>query len=242
MSQHAGVALVSGANKGIGREIAEQLARSGFTVLLGVRNPALGAAAEQSLRAAGLSAQHVALDLTDIDTIRAAAEIIENDYGALDVLVNNAGIAVDDAPPSQLGLDRLRRTFDTNFFGTVAVTQIMLPLLRRAEAGRIVNLSSELASLTLHGDPDWEHYPVKLLAYNASKTAVNAFTVHLAYELRDTPIKVNSASPGYVATDLNGHRGTRSVAQGAKVPIRLATLDADGPTGRFFDEDGELPW
>jgi NAD(P)-dependent dehydrogenase (short-subunit alcohol dehydrogenase family) len=136
----------------------------------------------------------------------------------------------------------LRKTFDVNFFGTIEITQALLPLLRKSDAGRIVNVSSGLGSLTQHSDPGWEFYPVKLLAYNASKTALNAFTVMLAAELRDTPIKVNSADPGFTATDLNGHRGYKTVEQGASVIIRLATLPADGATGGYFDDKGVLPW
>jgi NAD(P)-dependent dehydrogenase (short-subunit alcohol dehydrogenase family) len=243
MSETDGIALVTGANKGIGREIARQLVLRGMTVLVGARDPKRGAEAELGLRAERKGdARAVRLDLTDADTIDSATDFVGREYGRLDVLVNNAGIAIDDGPPSQVSPERLRQTFETNLFGTVAVTQAMLPLLRRSDAGRIVNMSSGLGSLTLHRDPDWEHYSVKILAYNASKTALNAFTVHLAHELRDTPIKVNSADPGYVATDLNHHSGRRTVKQGAAIAVRLATLESNGPTGGFFDEEGAVPW
>ena len=172
----------------------------------------------------------------------AAAAFIEKDAGRLDILVNNAGIGIDDGPPSGVSMDALRRTYEINVFGLVRVTQAMLPLLRPAAAGRIVNLSSGLGSLTLNSDPSWPFASVKFLAYNSSKSAVNAITVQLAWELRDTLVKVNAADPGYVATDMNRHQGERSVAQGAATPVRLATLPADGPTGGYFNDDGPLPW
>jgi NAD(P)-dependent dehydrogenase (short-subunit alcohol dehydrogenase family) len=170
------------------------------------------------------------------------SESQKEDFGKLDILVNNAGIAIDDAPPSELNMDALHRTYETNVFGPVAVTRAMLPLLRKSSAGRIVNMSSGLGSLTLSNDPAWRFAHVNLLAYNSSKTALNAATVQFAKELHDTPIKVNAADPGYTATDLNNHAGTRSVEQGARAAVRLATLPADGPTGGFFDDEGPLPW
>jgi NAD(P)-dependent dehydrogenase (short-subunit alcohol dehydrogenase family) len=158
------------------------------------------------------------------------------------VLVNNAGIAIDDGPPSRVSLDVVRRTYETNVFGIVRVTQALLPLLRRSDAGRVVNLSSGLGSLALNSDPTYAYARVKALAYNSSKSAVNAITVQFAHELRNTPIKVNAADPGYVATDMNRHQGVRSVEQGAATPVRLATLPADGPTGGYFNDDGPVPW
>jgi NAD(P)-dependent dehydrogenase (short-subunit alcohol dehydrogenase family) len=160
----------------------------------------------------------------------------------LDILVNNAGIAVDRVPPSQLDIEVLRRTYDTNFFGVFAVIKAMLPLLQKSDAGRIVNMSSGLGSLAQNTDPNYEYAQMKVLAYNSSKTAVNAITIQFAHELKDTSIKVNSADPGYVATELNAHSGTRTVQQGATAPVRLATLPSDGPTGGFFDENGVVPW
>lgn len=236
------IALITGANKGIGLEIARQLGKQGITVLLSVRDENRGREAAQKLQDEGIDAHVVQLDVTNQDTINAAASHIESEFGKLDILVNNAGIAIDNVPPSQLDIEILRRTYDTNVFGVFAVTKAMLPLLRKSDAGRIVNMSSGLASLAQNSDPNWEYAQVKLLAYNSSKTALNAMTVQFAYELRDTPIKVNSADPGYVATDINDHRGTRTVQQGATAPVRLATLPADGPTGGFFDENGVVPW
>jgi NAD(P)-dependent dehydrogenase (short-subunit alcohol dehydrogenase family) len=180
--------------------------------------------------------------VTERSSIDQGASLIERDFGRLDILVNNAGIGIDNAPPSRLEMEVLRRTYETNFFGVFAVTKAMLPLLRKSDAARIVNISSGLGSLTQNSDPGYQYAGAKLLAYNSSKTALNALTVQFAHELRDTAIKVNSADPGYVATDLNNHRGTRTVEQGARVAVRLATLPTDGPTGGYFDEDGVVPW
>lgn len=236
------IALITGANKGIGLEIARQLGTQGITVLLGVRDENRGRVAAEKLQAAGINARTVQLDVTDRGTIDAAANYIESEFGKLDILVNNAGIAIDNAPPSQLDIEVLRRTYDTNVFGVFAVTQAMLPLLRNSDAGRIVNMSSGLGSLQQNTDPNSAFAQTKLLAYNSSKTALNAMTIQFAYELKDTPIKVNSADPGYVATDLNNHSGSRTVEQGATAAVRLATLPADGPTGGYFDENGIVPW
>ena len=235
-------ALVTGANKGIGREIARQLGRMGATVLIGARDAGRGEAAAAELAGDGVDARFVQLDVTDAGSIAAAAQTIADDHGKLDILINNAGIFIDDGPPSGVGMDTIKRTYETNFFGVVAVTQAMLPLIHQAEAGRIVNMSSGLGSIAQNSDPDYDYYQANLLAYNSSKAAVNAATVTLAKALADTPIKVNAADPGYVATDINGNQGPRTVEQGARAPVRLATLPADGPTGRFFDEDGPVPW
>ncbi len=236
------VALITGANKGIGLEIARQLGRQGMTVLIGARDEGRGQEAAEKLRADDVDARSIQLDVTSQETIDRAARHIEKEFGRLDVLVNNAGIFIDDAPPSGLNMDALRRTYETNFFGPIAVTQAMLPLLRRSPAGRIVNMSSGLGSLTQISDPGWGFSHLNLLAYNSSKTALNAATIEFAKELRGTLVKVNSADPGYTATDMNNHQGPRSVEQGARVAVRLATLPEDGPTGGFFDENGALPW
>jgi NAD(P)-dependent dehydrogenase (short-subunit alcohol dehydrogenase family) len=238
----ARVAVVTGANKGIGFEIARQLGRAGYAVYLGARDAARGRDAAEKLRAEGLDARVLALDVTDAASVASAAAQVEKEAGRLDALVNNAAVAIDDGPPSRVSMDVVVRTYETNVFGVVRTTQAFLPLLRRSDAGRIVNLTSGLGSLTQNSDPNWEFAAVKYLAYNTSKTAVNAITVQFAAELRDTPIKVNAADPGYVATDMNRHQGHRSVEQGATAPVRLATLPADGPTGGYFNEDGPLPW
>ena len=240
------VALITGANKGIGFEIARQLGRDhGMTVLVGARDAARGQAAAEKLTAQGIDARAVSLDVTDAASVEAAARQIEHDFGGkLDVLVNNAGVALEFAPPSQTDLEKFKATHATNVFGPLLVTKTMLPLLKRAAAGRVVNLSSSLGSLALNSDPTWEYAAVKLLSYNSSKAALNMQTVVLAAELAaaGSPIKVNSACPGYVATDLNNHQGHRTVEEGARAPVRLATLAADGPTGGFFDENGPVPW
>lgn len=238
------MALVTGANKGIGFEVSRQLGRVGFTVLLGARDTERGEEAAKKLRGEGLSVIYVSADLScAAESGAALARRISEEYGRLDVLVNNAGIwDRKDGPASSVGIETLKRTFDTNFFGTVAFTQPLLPLLRAAESARIVNLSSALGSLALNGNPESPFYPVKVLAYNASKAALNMFTIDLAYDLRDTKIKVNSASPGFVATDMTGHRGTQTVEEGAIEIVRLAQLPDDGPTGGFTNKDGALPW
>ncbi|MGF6765618.1 NAD(P)-dependent dehydrogenase (short-subunit alcohol dehydrogenase family) [Paraburkholderia sp. GAS33] len=242
-SSSSQIALVTGANKGIGLEIVGTLARKGIRVLLGARNAKLGGAAAAQLKEEGLDVQFIELDLGRPETLRDAAAWIEKHAGKLDVLVNNAGItSAGDGSPAKADIDAVRRVFETNFFGTLAVTQAMLPLVRKSEAGRIVNVSSGLGSITLNGDPAWEFASVKFLGYNASKAALNMLTVQLAAELRDTPIKVNSADPGFTATDLNQHRGYQTIEQGAAEAIRLALLPEDGPTGGFFNSSGANPW
>jgi|SRR5450432_4106570 len=239
------IALVTGANKGIGRAIAAQLAKTGMTVLLGARNAAAGEEAAAQLREDNdnLDVQFLHLDLVQPATIEAAAASIASRFQQLDVLVNNAAI-VDpaDGPPGTANLNSVKRILDTNFHGTLAVTQAMLPLLRKAEQARIVNLSSGLGSLEMNSDPKWGFADFKLIGYCASKAALNMMTVQLAYELRDTGIKVNAVSPGFVDTDMNQHRGTLTVEQGAAEPVRLALLASDGPTGGFFGEGGTYPW
>jgi NAD(P)-dependent dehydrogenase (short-subunit alcohol dehydrogenase family) len=237
------IALVTGANKGIGYEVARQLANSGCAVLLGARNPALGEAAAAKLAVENLDVRYVPIDLDDPTAIVAAARGIDADFGRLDILINNAGIAAQgDGPPSASSLEAIERDFRVNFIGTVAVTQAMLPLLCKAPSARIVNVSSGLGSLTKTGDRAFQFVAYKYLGYAASKAALNMLTVQLAYELRDTAIKVNSAALGYTATDLNENRGTQTVAEGAVEIVRLALLPDDGPTGAFSDKDGSVPW
>jgi NAD(P)-dependent dehydrogenase (short-subunit alcohol dehydrogenase family) len=237
------IALVTGANKGIGFEVARQLAASGCTVLLGARNKALGEEAAAALKREGCDVQYVSIDLDDRAVIATAAREVEADFRHLDILVNNAGIAAQgDGLPSSSSLDAIERAFRVNFLGSVAVTQAMLPLLRKAPSASIVNVSSGLGSLTKSGDPAWTHVAAKYLGYAASKAALNMLTVQLAYELRDTSIKVNSVDPGYTATDLNQHRGTQTIPEGAAEIIRLAMLSDDGPTGTFSNAQGIVPW
>ncbi|MGK5673237.1 SDR family oxidoreductase [Micromonospora sp. URMC 106] len=239
----AEVALVTGANKGIGYEIARGLAAAGFRVLIGARSATRGREAAEKLAAEGYDVSTVRLDVTDPESVSAAAHTVERAHGRLDVLVNNAAVLLDfGVAPSAAPIEAVRATFETNVVGVVAVTNALLPLLRRAPAGRIVNLSSGLGSLTLATDPTSSNSRMPMVAYNASKSAVNAVTVCYANELRETPIKVNAADPGYCATDMNGGEGDRTPRQGASVAIRLATLPADGPSGGYFDENGPLPW
>jgi NAD(P)-dependent dehydrogenase (short-subunit alcohol dehydrogenase family) len=236
------VALVTGANKGIGFEVARGIAKAGYVVLLGARNPATGREAADILMSERLDVRFVELDVTRIETISAVAGRIEADCGKLDVLVNNAGI-VDrqDGPPSRASVNSIERVLQTNFLGAVAITQAVLPLLRRSDAGRIVNVSSDLGSITRHGDPKWKYAQVKVLGYCASKAALNMFTVQLAFELRDQGIAVNSVNPGFTATDLNSHRGEQTAVEGAAEIVRVA-LQAHGPSGRFLETGGELVW
>ena len=237
------IALVTGANKGIGFEIARRLGQAGLTVLLGARDATFGEAAAGLLRTEDLDVRAVPLDVTQAATIEAAARAIRREFQRLDVLINNAGIIdAADGPPSAVEVEAVRHAMETNFIGALAVTRAMLPLLREAPAARIVNVSSGLGSLKLNSDPGWEFAPYKLLGYCASKAAMNMLTVQLAYELRDTTIKVNSADPGYTATDLNGHTGRQIIAEGALEPVRLALLPADGPTGGYSATEGPLPW
>ncbi|UGT67353.1 SDR family oxidoreductase [Nocardia gipuzkoensis] len=249
---HQKVALVTGANKGIGRGAAEQLAAQGMVVLIGARDPRRGEEAAAALRAAGGAAHAVTLDVTDRTTVAEAAKRIEQRFGHLDVLINNAGITGSgqvspqdayDQIPSTVDLGMVREVFETNVFGVIAVTNAMLPLLRRSPAPRIVNVSSHAASLTLTSDLDGPFATLlPSAAYSPSKSAVTALTVNYAKELRKDGFLVNAVAPGYVDTDSNNHTGFLTVAQGAAVLVRLATLDADGPTGGFFGEDGSVPW
>ncbi|MGB7157376.1 MAG: SDR family oxidoreductase [Tepidisphaeraceae bacterium] len=242
-NQDKKVALVTGANKGIGLETARQLGQRGYHVLIGARDAGRGQAAVDKLKAEGASAEFVKLEVTsDVDR-KAVAKHIAEKHGKLDVLVNNAAIAVDgENKTSGVPDDILRQTFDANFFSVVALTQALLPSIRKSEAGRIVNMSSALGSLGLHSDPKWPFYGTNWLAYDASKTAINAFTVHLAHELKDTPIKVNAADPGWVKTDMGTDAAPLNVTQGAETPVALATLPADGPTGGFFNRGERHPW
>ena len=242
------IALITGANKGIGLETARQFGARGFTVLAGARDEERGLAAERELRFAGVDARFVPLDVTVDESVREAADWIEREYGRLDILVNNAGIA-RGAPASQTDLDAMREVYEVNVFGVIRVTNAMLPLLRRAPAARIVNVSSEVGSISSMTDPasPLAQMPASL-AYPSSKAALNMITAMYAKELRDTPIKVNAANPGYTKTDLNRNNGFRSAAEGAEATVYLATLPAEGPSGILWghvwsaDAYGRLPW
>lgn len=242
-NQTAKIALVTGANKGIGYEVARRLGTQGVTVFIGARNLQLGEAAAATLRAAGCDAHFVELDVTKPATITAAANSIRTRHGRLDILINNAGIAEKgDGLPGIADPEAIRRVLDVNFFGVLAVTQAMLPLVRNALSGRIVMVSSGLGSLTWNADPNWSFAAIKPLGYNGSKAMLNMMTVQLAWELRDTPIKVNTVNPGYTATDLNGNSGNQTVAEGAAEIVRQSLVPDDAPTGGFFETGGVVPW
>ncbi|GGK78344.1 SDR family oxidoreductase [Mangrovihabitans endophyticus] len=240
------VALVTGANKGIGRAVAEQLGELGMTVLVGSRDAARGTHAERELRDAGHDAHAIPLDVTDPASVTAAAATIKQRFGRLDVLVNNAGIAGDSnrLKPSEADLDLLREVFETNVFAVAAVTNAMLPLMRRSAAGRIVNMSSDVGSIGQMSDPEHHLFKIRAqAAYPTSKSALNALTVQYAKELRDAGILINAAAPGGCATDFTkGLPVTRTAAEGARIVVKLATLGRDGPTGGFFNDNGTVRW
>ena len=250
--QNKPVALVTGANQGIGLQIAKDLAAQGFAVLVGSRDLARGEAAAKEV---GPDAHALQLDVTDQASIATAAERIREEFGRLDALVNNAAISNTKMPPdmsveeyskstrpSNVSLDELRAVFETNVFGVVAVTKAMLPLLREAPAARIVNVSSGAGSLTRNSNPAFPYRSIFGPVYPASKTALNAMTLAMAIELETTGIKVNAACPGFTKTNLNNYAGTQTVEEGAREPVRLALIGPDGPTGTFSNAAGPLPW
>ncbi len=249
MNTASKIALVTGATRGIGLETVKQLAETGVHVLLAGRNRERAVEAALKLQSQGLPVEAIVLDVTDAATIASAAKEVEQRYGRLDILVNNAGIIADDATKGVSGqsLDTWRTTFDTNLFGLIETTQALLPLLRKSQAGRIVNVSSLLGSLSEHQNPESFIYEFKgIPAYNVSKSAVNAWTIHLAHELKGSGIKVNTIHPGYVQTEMNNsdgeQRGELSVPEGARTSVQLALIDDDGPTGGYFYFDQVLPW
>jgi len=237
------IALVTGATRGIGLETVRQLASKGVHVILAGRDKSKAEDAAQSLRDAKLDVSSIALDVTDSKSIAAAAKEVDAKHGKLDILINNAGVLLDDMQkkPSEQTIDVWRKTFDTNVFGLVETTNAFLPLIKKSDAGRIVNVSSILGSIAEHLDPNSPIYHFKVPAYDVSKSAVNAWTVHLAYELRETPIKVNTIHPGSVKTDMNA-QGALDVETGAKSSVELALIGNDGPTGSFSHLGSPLPW
>jgi len=242
---HKKIAVITGANKGIGLETARQLGQQGITVFVGARDADKAETAAAELRKTGFDAHGLVLDVTQAETIRKAAAEVERAHGHLDILVNNAGVMVDDKEKkvSEQSLEIWRQTFETNLFGLIATTAAFLPLLRKSEAGRIVNLSSILGSITYHATPGSPVYESKdTPAYNASKSAVNAYTVQLAYELKDTQIKVNAAHPGWVKTEMGGEGAMMEIEDGAKTSVALATLGPDGPNGAYVHLGDPLPW
>jgi NAD(P)-dependent dehydrogenase (short-subunit alcohol dehydrogenase family) len=252
MATEGKVAFVTGANKGIGLETCRGLSALGIAVVMGCRDEGKGRTAAESLMAGGAKGVDVIrFDVTCPEDHQATFTHLEKRYGKLDILVNNAAVMLDpgrfDDPngfntTSTVAPEILRQTFETNFFSVVALTQTLLPLIRKSPAGRIVNLTSILGSLTLHADPSSGIYSVKSFAYDSSKTAINAFTIHLAQELSGTPIKVNSAHPGWVKTDMGGEGAPMELEDGGKTSVMLATLPNDGPSGGYFHMGQPIPW
>jgi NAD(P)-dependent dehydrogenase (short-subunit alcohol dehydrogenase family) len=241
--------LITGANKSIGFEAARQLLQQGYYVYLGSRDAQRGQQAVDQLHAEGLTqVELLAIDVTDSTSITAAREALGQKTAGLDVLINNAGISGGMSQPAvSTPISTIKEVFDTNVFGVIEVTQAFLDLLRQSPAPRIVNVTSGLGSLTLHNDPTWKYYHVKGAAYAPSKAALNGYTIMLAYELRDTPFKVNAVDPGYTATDFNHHSGPGTVQEAAARLVKAATLGPDGPTSQFFSDDsapetGISPW
>lgn len=246
MTNEKKVALITGANRGIGLETARQLGQKGIIVIVAARSPAAALQTAATLQAEGIDAFPVKLDVTDAADRTAAAKVVAEEYGKLDILINNAGVGPEDglfAPKTiETTEEELQKVFGTNLFAVIAVTREFLPLLRKSAAGRVVNLSSILGSLTLQADPQSPIAGSKLFAYDASKSALNAFTIHLAAELKDTKIKVNSAHPGWVKTEMGTDHANMEIEDGAKTSVELALIGAHGPNGRFIHMGKELPW
>lgn len=241
--------LITGANRSIGLETAKQLSQKGLFVYLGSRDLAKGKAIVQELSAQGFqNIKAIEIDVTNQESISAAKNIVEKEQGKLDILINNAGIlGVNPQTASETSVDNIKEVFETNFFGVINVTQAFLDLLKKSDSPRISNITSGLGSLTLHSDPDWKYYQVKAAAYGPSKTALNAYTIVLAYELKDLPFKVNVIDPGYTATDFNHHSGPGSIESAANFIIKHTLTDENAPTGQFYsndieDETGISPW
>ncbi|MCT2564163.1 SDR family oxidoreductase [Chryseobacterium herbae] len=237
-------ALITGANKGIGFETAKQLLQLGYFVFIGSRDRERGLKAVEELKNTGFNdIDLLEIDVTNLLSVQRAREELGFKISKLDVLINNAGITGEmPQNASSISLDNLRTVYETNFFGVIQVTQHFLDLMKKSDEPRIVNVSSDLGSLTNHSNPDYEFYDVKLTAYCSSKTAVNTFTVMLAYELKDTHFKINSVNPGFTATDLNGYTGYQTVEQGTKAIVKYATIDQNGPSGKFFGDGLEIAW
>ncbi|CAN5505744.1 SDR family oxidoreductase [soil metagenome] len=238
-------ALITGANKGIGLETARQLGKQNVTVLIGARDAGKGNAAVDELRKDGVDAHAIVIDVSDAASIQSAAAKVASDFGRLDILINNAGVMNDDKKKkvSEQALDTWRSTFATNLFGVIETTNAFLPLLRKSEAGRIVNLSSILGSIEFHATSGSPVYEAKdTPAYNVSKAALNAYTVQLAHELKGTKVKVNAAHPGWVKTDMGGEEAPMEIENGATTSVALATLKSDGPNGTFVHMGEPLPW
>jgi len=242
-------ALITGANRSIGLETAKQLSQKGLFVYLGSRDLAKGEAIVKDLNEKGFqNIKAIEIDVTNTESILAARNTVENEQGKLDILINNAGIlGVNPQTAIETSVDDIKEVFETNFFGVISVTQAFLDLLKKSDRPRISNITSGLGSLTLHSDPSWKYYQVKNVAYGPSKSALNAYTIVLAYELKDLPFKVNAIDPGYTATDFNHHSGPGSVESAASFIIKHTLTDENAPTGQFYsndieDETGISPW
>jgi NAD(P)-dependent dehydrogenase (short-subunit alcohol dehydrogenase family) len=246
MTNSKRVALVTGANRGIGLETARQLGKKDVTIVVGARSLSAARQTADTLQKEGIDAFPVQLDVTSPGDRKAAAKAIAEKYGKLDILINNAGVGAQDGIFAAKTIDtteeELQKVFGTNLFSVIALTRELLPLLKKSPSGRIVNLSSILGSLTVHANPNSPIAAIKTFAYDASKTALNQFTVHLAAELKDTNIKVNSAHPGWVKTEMGTDQAPMEIVDGAKTSVELALLGADGPNGRFIHMGQELSW
>ena len=240
------VAFISGANRGIGFETSKKLAESGIKVILGARDLNKGKKALEEMTSLGYDADLVEYDAHDLNAPNKVYDFISNKYQKLDILINNAGVLLTNdlfvTNSSSVSDKDIKDTFQTNLFAVISLTQKLLPLIKKSDAGRIVNVSTILSSLTLHSAKDSPIAPAKEFAYNASKTALNAYTIHLALELKDIKIKVNSGHPGWVKTELGGPKAPMEVKDSYKTSLRLATLDDDGPTGGLFHEEDTIPW
>lgn len=236
------LALITGANKGIGFETARQLGHKGVRVLIGARDPDKGQLAVRTLKAEGIDVRAIAIDVTDEASITAVASQVESEFGKLDILINNAGMGLFRRLPSEVTKAELKEVLDTNLYGVILTTQAFLPLLRKSDGGCIVNVSSGLGSLFCLSDPHWSVHQGLFTPYSMSKVALNAFTALFSAELVGTPVRVNSVEPGYTATDLTQNQGFQTVEQAARVILQYATIGPDGPTGGYFDGHGRIAW
>ena len=240
------IALITGANRGLGLEAARQLAPLGYTVILGARDIAKGEAAAMELRESGLDAHAVQLEVSDEESVKAAAREVEEKFGHIDVLINNAGVSPEypagQLSPSKLSPSMMRQVYDTNLFGALSVLQAFVPLLEKSEAPRVVNVASEIGSLANITNPEWFGYGINTLAYSSSKAALNVLTVAFSKEFSGPKWKINSACPGWVKTELGTQNAPGEVEDGARIYVSLATLPPDGPTGQFFNHSGPIPW
>lgn len=241
--------LITGANRSIGLELVKEFSKKGFFVYLGTRDLEKGNEVVKELNKNGFqNIKAIQIDVTNSASILEAKTIVENEQEKLDVLINNAGISGEfPQNASDTSIAAIQNVFDTNFFGVISVTQAFLELLKKSESPRITNITSGLGSLTLHSDPNWKYYNFKSASYGTSKAALNAYTIVLAYELKDLPFKVNVIDPGYTATDFNHHSGPGTVESAADFIIKHTLTDENGPTGQFFsndieDETGVSPW